>query len=827
MPVQSSYGASGEPNSMPRSVWSEWSTIQAPTSNLAVNCTFTASNPWASILDAIKLVIIPPTAPVSLSPTSGPAGQNVTVSGQGFSPNSYLIATFGGAQIPFSYTTDSSGNIPAGATLTVPISASAGTQTVTIIDSKFNYASANFNVTTSNVTINPTTGPIGTSVTVTGSNFIYNSTITINFDGNPMNTNPVTISAGPTGNFSATFNTPLDSAGIKQVSVTDGVNSPYANFTVTPSISLNPLTGPSGSTVNLVGSGFAASQPVAFTFAGSTLTTIPASVTANNTGSLNVSFIVPSGQTVGGKAVTATDALSNAATATFTITSSISLSPTIGNVGSTVTVSGSGFAANSAITAKFAGTTVTLSGTTGTSPSGSFTGANFTVPNWASNWVTGNVQAVSITDAVSNSASATYMLNTVSQSVTVAMSNSAPSATVTVNGGNPSPNTFAADGNSHYITIFAGSSFNLSLSNPVNARDGFIVSSAFSANSISYTASVTPITVTGIEQVQNTFSASFIGGSTSGDSLVLKGTYLGAGSYNIATLTYNTWSASAWTDYNTAVTFPASTTLSGSTTRWAIVSAYSTAPLTAGGASYPQVYYNQYLQTLSYAVIGGGSPSAPTATGTQFGSVYVPSLTTAATGYWFDASGSITISTPTGTNEQWAPNPASIAATSSHTQVVSMYNQYKLTVTASPSGAVGGTFQITYTQLGATYTNQPQTTTWMPWVDANTTATVSNSQNPVNSYAFSSYTNNGVTMNSAQTITLVYVAGITLSPTTGNVGSTVTVTAAGMLGSHSVTATFGGVAVTLSASTTTSAGGLSATFTVPASTSGAQVGCFD
>jgi len=151
-----------------------------------------------------------------------------------------------------------------------------------------------------------------------------------------------------------------------------------------------------------------------------------------------------------------------------------------------------------------------------------------------------------------------------------------------------------------------------------------------------------------------------------------------------------------------------------------------------------------------------------------------------------------------------------------------MYNQYQLTVTASTSGAIGGTFQITYTQLGTTYTNQPQTTTWMPWVDASTTATVSSSQSPANGYAFSSYTNNGVTMNSAQTITLVYVAGITLSPTTGNVGSTVTVTAAGMLGSHSVTATFGGVAVTLSTSTTTSAGGLSATFTVPMSTSGAK-----
>ena len=207
MPVQSSYGASGQDNAMPRSVWSEWSIIQTPTTNLPVNCTFNASNPWASILDAVRLVITPPTSPVSLSPTSGPPGQTITVSGQGFAPNSQLIATFAGTQIPFSYTTDGQGNIPPGTTFTVPNSATAGNQTVTIIDNKFNYASANFTVTTSSVSVSPTNGPVGTKVTVTGSNFIYNSAITINFDGNSMTTNPATITAGPTGNFSATFNT--------------------------------------------------------------------------------------------------------------------------------------------------------------------------------------------------------------------------------------------------------------------------------------------------------------------------------------------------------------------------------------------------------------------------------------------------------------------------------------------------------------------------------------------------------------------------------------------------------------------------------------------
>ena len=67
------------------------------------------------------------------------------------------------------------------------------------------------------------------------------------------------------------------------------------------------------------------------------------------------------------------------------------------------------------------------------------------------------------------------------------------------------------------------------------------------------------------------------------------------------------------------------------------------------------------------------------------------------------------------------------------------------------------------------------------------------------------------------------ISEVSLSPITGNVGDTVTLTATGMLGSHSgCTANLGGTAVTLSTSTTGSTGSLSATFTVPASTSGAK-----
>ncbi len=709
MPVQSSYGATGEPDALPRSVWSEWAIMQNPRTNLSVNCTFTSTKNWAIIVDAVKLVVVTPSTPVSLSPSSGPVGQPVTVSGQGLAANSPLLAVFDGSQVPFSATTDSNGTIPPNAIFTVPMGVTPSNKTVTIIDKNFNYVNTTFLVTTPNITISPTNGQVGTTVTVTGSNFIDNSTININFAGNPTATNPSPIVADSTGSFSATFIFNFnDSAGINPVMASDGINSAFANFNVIPSITLNPTSGPIGSLVTVYGTGFAASQSLIITFAGATVVTNPITINTDGFGFFSAIFTIPTGQIAGAKNVVVTDANSNSATSQFAVTPSIALNPTSGNVGSTVTLSGSGFAANSAIALKFAGSTVTLGGTTSTNSSGAFTGATFTVPTWVSTWAIGSVQTVTISDAASNLGSNTYTVNTVTQSVTVAMSNSAPSATVTVNGGNPNPNTFGADGVSHSIIMFAGSPFNLSFSNSGNVRNGFIVASAFSASSISYTASVTPVTVAGFEQVQNTFSVTYNGGNAgSGDSLTLKGTYLGTAAYTIGTLnSVNGWSLSLWSDYNTAVTFPANTALSSSSQRWAINGAYSTAALTAGNNPYTQIYYNQYSFQLDYAVSGSGSPTAPTLTTTQFNSVYTPTLGNSLVTFWFDNAHSWSATNPlggSGSSERWASRQTvsgTISVSSPTTAGTGLltftyYHQYLLTVnggngvtfgTASPTG---------------------------------------------------------------------------------------------------------------------------------------------
>src|SRR5207245_4560429 len=135
--------------------------------------------------------------------------------------------------------------------------------TVSAKDAVSNSASAQFTVTTSvsltpTISLNPTSGPAGTNVTVTGNNFSPNSAIVISYDGASVTTIPASTTTDLTGSFSATFTVPASTAGSHTVKATDAsANSASVQFTVTPSISLTPTTGPTDTVVTIKGTGFA------------------------------------------------------------------------------------------------------------------------------------------------------------------------------------------------------------------------------------------------------------------------------------------------------------------------------------------------------------------------------------------------------------------------------------------------------------------------------------------------------------------------------------------------------------------------------------------
>ncbi|MGA3291515.1 MAG: IPT/TIG domain-containing protein, partial [Candidatus Bathyarchaeia archaeon] len=629
MPVQSSYGASGEDNAMPRSVWSEWAIMKTPVKNLSVNCTFASTENWATILDAVRLVVVPPPTPLTLSPTSGPIGQVVTVSGTGFAPNSRLNALFDSSIVPFSFTTDASGNIPSGATFTVPQGFTAGIHTVTILDSKFNYANATFTVVPSITITSPVsaTGVAGSSVTVSGSGFGANSALTATFGGVGVTLSGTT-STNFTGSFAAaTFTVPSQTAGSKTITFTDSAtptqNTASTAFTLNPTVSISSASGIVGTTITLSGSNFATSSSITVKYDGTTLTTSPATVKTSGSGAIpsGVTFTVPA-STAGNHTVTVTDASSNIGSATFTVTPTITLSPTNGNVGTPILVSGTGFAFSSTITITYDGTVQTYP----TSNSvGSFS-ASFAAPVSVS-----GAHTVQASDGTNNGSAAF----TITQIIALSPSSGIVSSTVAVSG------------------------------------------SGFKANST--------VTIT-------------LGGST------------------IAT-----------------IPTPVTTSTTGSFSASFIVPAGSVTGSIAGAKT----------------IQGNDGTNSANATFTV-----IPSIT-------LNPTSGITGTVVTVSGAGYAANSRMTIKYGSSTMTTS-----PTTVTTTAYGTFSCTFAVPASVAGL-----------------NTVTGTDSSSNTA-----------------AATFTVI--PNITLSPTTGNVGSSVTVTATGMLGSHSVTATLGGTAVTLSTSTT-------------------------
>ena len=224
--------------------------------------------------------------------------------------------------------------------------------------------------------LNPISGSVGTSVTITGTNFgATQGTSTVKFNG----------TAGTPTSWSATgITVPVPSgATTGNVVVTvGGVASNGVNFTVgtsAPSItSLNPTSGAVGTSVTITGTNFGATQGTsAVMFNGTAGTPTAWSATG-------ITVPVPSGATTGNVVVTVGGVASNGVN--FTVGTSApsitSLNPTSGAVGTSVTITGTNFGATQGTSA------VMFNGTAGTPTAWSATGITVPVPSGAT---TGNV----------------------------------------------------------------------------------------------------------------------------------------------------------------------------------------------------------------------------------------------------------------------------------------------------------------------------------------------------------------------------------------------------------------------------------------------------
>ncbi len=233
---------------------------------------------------------------------------------------------------------------------------------------------------TPQITLSPSSDNVGSTITVSGTGFSANSSVTIYFD----NTAVVSTTASASGTFTnVTFTVPESYRGSHTVKGSDATgSSPNVTFNTLQKITLSPTSGAVGDEITVSGTGFRVSKSITITFDGNTVTTSPTSVSTNTLGSFsNTTFTVPT-VVNGTYEVKASDGLYtnsvNLAVAAGVTISPITSQTSPGSVGDEVTVSGTGFLANHTVTITYLSTPITVATTTANSD-GAFS-ATFEVP---------------------------------------------------------------------------------------------------------------------------------------------------------------------------------------------------------------------------------------------------------------------------------------------------------------------------------------------------------------------------------------------------------------------------------------------------------------
>ncbi len=372
-----------------------------------------------------------------LSPVRGIVGSSIAVVGNGyavsttytlcFSASTYSCSIDGASQ---PVTTNSSGSIPSGTTIAVP-QVTGGGYFVDILSchdlSCLVLAFAAFSVPPVILSISPVHGPVGTSITVSGSNLNASTTYALCFSTLPSTcsfaTQLVMTTAGGAIPIGTTVTVPEVIGGGYFVDILPfgafsigAVGALASNlFSVVPqTLSLTPNTGPVASSITVSGNNYAPSTTYSLCFStflngcsggtqfttdtsgnipAGTIITVPSSAFGQNFvdvlfGNTVLSFAsyVVQDFTISASPISASIIVGGAATSTITITavngfagvvsltSTVSPSTGLGCTLSPTSVTGSGSSTLSCTSSESGTLTVTVTGTSGTlSHSATFT----------------------------------------------------------------------------------------------------------------------------------------------------------------------------------------------------------------------------------------------------------------------------------------------------------------------------------------------------------------------------------------------------------------------------------------------------------------------
>jgi len=584
-------------------------------------------------------------------------------------------------------------------------------------------------VLAASVSVSPASGPVGTTVTITGTDFDPSISITVLFDSTTMLSNIVSSASGA---WSASFTVPASVSGGHAIVAYGGSNTYSAYFYTIPAIALSKTSGAPGSSVTVTGSGFVANESgIKITFDSTSVTTT--SITAGSTGSWSGTFIVPASES-GTHSVTAKGNSTSTVTAvTFTTSAGISINKSSGAPGTAVTVSGVGFVSGeTGITVTFDGDEVAsgiAAGTTG---------------GWSTSF---NVPA----SASGSHAVGAFGNSTVAGSVSGASFKT--SAAISINPSKSSP------GSSVTVT---GSGFGNGETNIVVTFDGTQVGSSTSANSIgAWTITFTiPTSASGSHVIAASGSVTTAKSVANVSFSIGAGLSLSKSSGAPGTSTTVTGSGFGANETGIIVTFDSSPVASDiradSSGSWS--STFIVPPSTSGSHAIAA----SGKKTLAASVAGISFDTAATiAVDNTSGS---PGTPVTVTGSGFDAS------------------ETGITVTFDGNTVAS-------NIVADDSGSWTTTFNV------------PPATSGSHIIKASgpETAVTSTSQSAFN-----------------------IAANVSLSPSTGYVGSTVTVTGTGFAANSTLRITYDGTEVTLNDATTDAAGSIDQSITIPVSKAGSH-----
>ncbi|MFC2069725.1 IPT/TIG domain-containing protein [Chloroflexota bacterium] len=222
---------------------------------------------------------------ITISPESGASGTLIAVQGTGFG-DEVAVSIYFNSSVVTQVNSDEDGNFSASFT---PVIAE-GLYTIEALDEDSNSDDAGFSIGAATLSLLPNQGNIGATVAVTGSGFIANTEVTIEFEGSVVG---ITTSDA-SGGISASFTVPALTVGDYDVIASDGTNTTGMRFEIMTSTDISPVTsaalpGKVGDELTISGIGFTPSGAVLVTYDGTQVAT----TTAAADGNFSVSFNVP------------------------------------------------------------------------------------------------------------------------------------------------------------------------------------------------------------------------------------------------------------------------------------------------------------------------------------------------------------------------------------------------------------------------------------------------------------------------------------------------------------------------------------------------------